>query len=56
MPKLAAEAQSELTLADLPLEIVHLRTSGLPQRLLAALYRRDVGMIVDIYTMYLELR
>ena len=55
MPKLAAEVQRELTLAGLPREIVHLRTSGCPNGC-SRPYTAEIGIVgmsVDMYTIYL---
>ncbi|MFL6448551.1 MAG: NADPH-dependent assimilatory sulfite reductase hemoprotein subunit [Bryobacteraceae bacterium] len=55
MPRLAAEVQRELTLAGLPREIVHLRTSGCPNGC-SRPYTAEIGIVgmsVDMYTIYL---
>jgi sulfite reductase (ferredoxin) len=55
MPKLADEVQRELTLAGLPREIVHLRTSGCPNGC-SRPYTAEIGIVgmsVDMYTIYL---
>jgi len=55
MPKLAAEVQRELTMAGLPGEMVHLRTSGCPNGC-SRPYTAEIGIVgmsVDMYTIYL---